>query len=408
MSANQPNQPQYETFFSAPIRKRAGRQPAARSTPVKPRPDNIPLAFGYPFDASFATAELAKATEEMLAAEGTKALQYGGGAGVAALRDYLLERARARGVEAGPENFLMTYGSSQGLDLMARCLADPGDLIITEAPTFFGGLRTFQMQQVEVKGAAVDRDGMNMDELEMLLVSSKAAGRKPKFVYVIPNFQNPTGTTMSLERRQRLLELADAYDFLILEDDAYVELRYEGESLPSIKSLDRSGRVVYAGTFSKIVAPGVRLGWLIGPAPIIAALSSTKTDGATGPFAASVVNQYCRDGDLDARIAWLRQEYKHRRDAMLGALEGNFPAGTGVRWSWPQGGFFVWLELPPHVDSREIYPAALANGVTYVDGPVCFPDGSGKNYMRLCFSYCSDDELREGIRRLADVIKEKL
>lgn len=402
------NLPQYDSFYSAPARQRAGRQPAARSTPVKPRPDNIPLAFGYPFAASFATAELAKATAEMLAAEGTMALQYGGGAGVSALRDFLLERLKKRGMPAEPENFLLTYGSSQGLELLARCFIDPGDLVITEAPTFFGGLRTIQSHLAEVKGATVDRDGMNTDELEMILVGGRAAGKKAKYVYVIPNFQNPTGTTMSLARRQRLLELADAYDFLIVEDDAYGELRFEGEPLPTLKSLDTSGRVIHLGTFSKIIAPGVRLGWVVGPTPIVGALAQTRTDGGTAPFAASAVNQYCRNGDLDQRISWLRQEYKHRRDAMLGALEEGFPAGTGVRWSWPEGGFFVWLELPPHVDSRDIYPDAVANGVTYVDGPVCFPDGGGKNYVRLCFSYCDDAQLREGIRRLAEVVKPKL
>ncbi len=409
MSANQPATPQYEAFYSLPAQKRAGRQPAARGAgTVKPRPDNVQLAFGYPFPGSFPIDDLTKATGEMLKAEGTSALQYGGGPGVTGLRDFLLERMAKRGMPAGPDNYLLTYGSAQGLELLARVLVDPGDLVITEAPTFFGGLRTFQMQLADVKGATVDKDGMNMDELEIILASAEAAGKKAKFVYVIPNFQNPTGTTMSLERRKRLLELADKYDFLIAEDDAYGELRFEGEDLPTLKSMDKSGRVVHFGTFSKIIAPGVRLGWVIGPAPLIATMTATRIDGGTAPFAASVVNQYCRSGDLDKRIAWLRKEYKQRRDAMLGALEENLPAGKGVSWSMPEGGFFVWLQLPTHVDSREIYAGAVANGVSFVDGPVCFPDGGGKNFVRLCFSFNDSEKLRQGIKRLAEVVAPKL
>ncbi len=383
------------------------KDPSAGFRSAKPREDNIPLAFGYPYQASFALAELTKAAADSLREEGVLTLQYGGGPSAENLRQYLFDRAVARGVSREGNDIVLTAGSMQALDIAGRALVDRDDVVMVEAPTYFGALRVFQSWGAQVVGFPLDEQGLVTSVLAEQLAAWRKAGRKtPKLMYVISNFHNPGGVTMSLERRRELLRLADEYDFLIVEDDAYGELRFEGQAVPSLKALDESRRVIQTGTFSKVVAPGVRLGWAIGPKLIIDEMNRVNAGGGLSTFVEGILYAFCRDGDLDARIGELRRNYRLRKDAMVSSLETHMPAG--VTWNNPEGGFFLWLEVPAEVDMDALAPKAREAGVTYVGGTAFYTDGRGKNYARLCFSFCDPEQLDLGIRRLAGLIKEQL
>jgi 2-aminoadipate transaminase len=384
-----------------------GRKDSSAAFRVRTRPDNIPLSFGYPYPDSFAVSEMIEATRKSLTEEGTLTLQYGGGPSNEAFRQFLFNRAAARGVSKEGNDILLTAGSMQALDLAGRALLDRGDLVLTEAPTYFGALRVFQNWGADVVGFPVDGDGLITSLLAAQLAAWREAGRRgPKLMYVIPNFQNPGGVTMSLERRRHLLRLAEEHDFLILEDDAYGELRFEGEDIPTLKALDTDRRVIQTGTFSKTVAPGVRLGWAIGPAMIIDEMSRVNVAGGLSTFVTGSLFAFCRDGDLDRRIAGLREGYRTRKDAMVASLETHMP--EGVTWNNPEGGFFLWIEAPAEVDLDALTPAAREAGITYVPGTAFYVDGRGRNYARLCFSFCSPEQLDRGIRILAGLVRGEI
>lgn len=384
-----------------------GRRDPTAALRGRTRPDNIPLSFGYPYPESFALPELAEAARRSLAEEGTLTLQYGGGPSNEAFRQQVLDRAVRRRVSREGNDILLTAGSMQALDLAGRTLVDRGDLVLVEAPTYFGALRVFGNWGAEVVGFPLDGQGLITSLLAEQLSAWKAAGRpSPKLMYVIPNFHNPGGVTMSLSRRLHLLALAQEHDFLVLEDDAYGELRLEGEDLPSLKALDTDGRVIHTGTFSKIVAPGVRLGWAIGPAGLIEEMGRVNVAGGLSTFVTGALHAFCRDGDLDRRIAGLKEGYRRRRDAMVAGLETHMP--PGVTWNNPEGGFFLWLEVPAEVDMEALAPAAREAGITYVAGTAFYVDGRGRNHARLCFSFCSPEELDRGIQILAGLIKAEM
>jgi 2-aminoadipate transaminase len=365
------------------------------------RPDNIPLAYGYPFPGSFPIDQLVASASEALKTEGTGALQYGGGPSVRGLRSLLAKRFLARGLTVPDDEVMVTTGSNQAIDLTARLFLSHGDRAMCEAPTFFAAMRIMQLTEAEVIGMPVDEHGLDVDYLERWLKGERAAGRSiPKLFYCIANFQNPTGTTLTMQRREKFLALAREYDFVILEDDAYGELWFNNPPPTAMRAMDKEGRVIYTSTFSKIVAPGVRLGWAVATPEIIGAFNSLKSDGGTGPLAQAIVYHYCEGNSLDARISWLRSEYMRRYKAMEAALKKYMPADS--TFAVPKGGFFVWLTIPG-VDTKAMYPDAVANGVTYVDGPQFFPDGSGAASMRLCFSFCDEATITEGIKRLAEV-----
>jgi len=394
----------YRRFLSkaASVRK----DPSA-SFRGKARPDNIPLAFGYPYPDSFPIAAMTKAAAASLAEEGTLTLQYGGGPSAESLRQYLFDRAARHGVAKEGNDILLTAGSMQALDVAGRTLLDIDDTVMVEAPTYFGALRVFQNWGAQIVGFPLDDQGLVTDVVAQQLAAWRAGGRAiPKVFYVIPNFHNPGGVTMSLERRKALLKLAADYDFLILEDDAYGELRFEGQPVPSLKALDTDLRVIQTGTFSKVVAPGVRLGWAIGPAPLIEEMNRINVGGGLSTFVEGVLYAFCRDGDLDARITELRRNYRLRKDAMVASLETHMPAG--VAWNNPEGGFFLWLEVPAEVDMEKLAPKAREAGITYVGGTAFFTDGRGKNYARLCFSFCTPADLDKAVGTLASLIKEEL
>ena len=371
------------------------------------RTDNIPLSFGFPYPSSFPIEELTRAAATSLAQEGTGSLQYSGGPSRKKLPEFLFDRAVARGVSREGNDILLTAGSMQALDLAGRALINPGDVVATEAPTYFGGLRIFQNWGAKIVGFPLDSQGLVTDVLARQLAAWREAGKPtPKLMYVISNFHNPGGVTMSLPRRRALLGLAEEYDFLVLEDDAYGELRFAGEDLPSLKALDEGRRVIHTSTFSKVVAPGVRLGWAIGPEGLVKEMGNVNQGGGLSNFIIGVLYAFCRDGDLDERIANLRQGYRRRKDTMVASLETHMP--KGVTWNDPEGGFFLWLEVPAEVDMTALAPKARELGVTYVGGSAFFADGRGKNHARLCFSFCDGEILDEGIAKLAELIQAEM
>ena len=369
----------------------------------------IPLTYGFPDPGSFPVAEVTEATRAALAARPGDALQYGPIAGAVPLLELLVAKLAGEGIRATPENLLVTAGGSQGIDIVTHLVIDPGDAMLVEAPTFIGALQTFRNAEARIFEVPLDPHGLDVDALESRLASLAADGIRPKLLYTIPTFQNPAGVTLSAERRPRLVELARRHRFLILEDDAYSELRFDGEPLPSLYSLDPEGHVVQVRTFSKILAAGLRLGYVVAPAVLQSRLLQLKVDVGTSPFGSHVAATYASDGAsltgrLDAHIVRLRAIYRERRDAMMGALEEFAP--DGVTWTVPSGGFFTWVTLPEGLDAVELLPAARAAGVDYIPGPSYFAAGGGSRHVRLAFSFLPPADLIEGVRRLMGVVAQ--
>jgi 2-aminoadipate transaminase len=395
----------YKRFLSRVAVER--KDPSSQFRGGKLRPDNVPLSFGYPYAESLPVADLTRATAASLAEEGQLTLQYGGGPSSEQLRKLLFERVIRRGVKAQGNDVLLTAGSMQGLDLVGRVLLDPGDLVMVEAPTYFGALRVFQTWRAQIVGFPLDGEGLVTDAVEAQLARWRQDGRPiPKLFYVIADFHNPGGVTMSLRRRRALLDLAEKYDFLILDDNAYGELRFEGQGAPLLKAMDDNLRVIHTGTFSKTIAPGVRLGWVVGPQPLIEEMTRVNVGGGLSTFVTGALYAFVRDGDLDRRIDGLRTEYRRRKDAMVSSLETHMP--EGVTWNNPEGGFFLWLEVPAEVDMEATAAKARDLGVTFVGGTAFFTDGRGRNYARLCFSFCDNEQLERGVGILAGLVKEQV
>jgi 2-aminoadipate transaminase len=362
------------------------------------------LAFGFPFPDSFPQAELTDAVEAVFAEEGAQALQYGGGAYADRLRETVRERAADRGIDAGPDEVTITNGATHAIDSVCQAFLEPGDALVVEAPTFMGALSVFRNYGVEIVSAPTDADGLDVDALADLLAARREAGEPaPKLVYTIPNFQNPTGTTMPEPRRRRLLDLAAEHGMGVLEDDAYGALRYDGDPVPPLRALDDDGRVIRVGTFSKTVAPGVRLGWAIADPGVVEALD-TVAAGGTNTFTRSVVGRYCDAGGLDEALPALRAAYRRRRDRALDALDAHMPADA--TWTEPEGGFFVWVELPG-VDTTAMLDDAIDAGVTYLPGSMFYPEDGGANHVRLSYSYEEPDAVERGIRRLAETVERR-
>jgi DNA-binding transcriptional MocR family regulator len=370
---------------------------------VTERPHIISMAGGLPAPELFPIDELVVLTREVLEQEGSRALQYASTEGNAALRARIAALMRARqGIEVDPETILITSGSQQGLDLLGKVFLDPGDVVLCESPTYVGAisaLRVFQPRFVEVD---TDDEGMLPEDLERKL----AAEPRVKMIYVIPDFQNPTGRCWSEGRRRRLLELASRHDVVVIEDAPYAELRYSGQAAPSIASLDRAGMVVYLGTFSKTFCPGLRIGWLTGPRAIFekCVLVKQGADLHTSDFSQRIIARYYDRYDFGARVDWLRAVYRTRRDAMLAAIDREMP--PGVRATRPEGGLFLWLELPPEINARTLLEHAIAREVAFVPGGSFFPNGGHDNTLRLNFSNQTEERIAEGIRRLAAALRE--
>jgi 2-aminoadipate transaminase len=371
-------------------------------------PDIISFGGGMPAPEVFPVDEFREACDRVLRDLGAKALQYGATEGYGPLREMIADNARHNGIEATTDNILITSGAQQALDLLGKILINPGDRILVENPAYLGALQAWNAYQAEYISISMDDDGMITDALEEGLRNG------PKFIYVLPNFQNPTGVTLSLERRKRLIELADQYGVPIVEDDPYGQLRFEGDPLPSIVSLDDQyrggcdpcyhGNVIYLGTFSKILAPGLRLAWVIAPPEIIRRLVQAKqgADLQTATFNQIVAHEVAKDGFIDRHIPVIRECYRERRDAMLAAMDGYFP--PGVDWTHPNGGLFLWGTIPEHLDAADVLKDAIQEKVAFVPGGPFHATGGGANTMRLNFSYCTPEIIREGISRLGRVL----
>ena len=366
----------------------------------------ISFIFGFPDPASLPAAEVAATTRQVLGERGHAALQYGDNAGYSGLIDALIVKlARDQGITAARENILITAGGSQAIDLLLDTLVDWGDTIVSEMPTWLGAVQAFQSTGANVVSIPIDEEGIDVAILERELRRLRSEGTTPKFIYANANFQNPTGATMPVSRRRALLALARAAGTLLIEDDAYFDLRYDGDPMPAIYSLDDGATVVYMGTLSKTMGPGMRLGWLVGPPRLIRRVSALKVDGGTNVFGAHVAAEWLPER-LTPHVHRLREVYHRRRDLMLAALERHMPSGT--TWTVPLGGFFIWVTLPNGIDAERMLPQVQELGVEYLPGAACYADNAGENQIRLSFSFVEDDLIEPGIRIIGDVARSEL
>jgi 2-aminoadipate transaminase len=372
-------------------------------------PGFISLAGGLPNPQAFPIDIIHECIEKVFKTDIHNALQYGTTEGLPQLRNVLAQRMRdKKNIDCELHDILITSGAQQALSFVAFNLLDPGDTYITSAPTYLGALQAFHAYQGDCECIPMNDEGIDIDSLRRNLKRLHRTGITPKFLYAVATFQNPSGESISLEHRKELIEIASEYDFLIIEDDPYGELVFEGESIPSIKSLDTKGRVIYIGTFSKVLAPGFRLAWVIASEEIINKFALTKqsSDLCSNMFVQYIAYEYIKGGYLDKQIQHIKQLYRHKRDVMIKALEKYFP--EGAKWTVPGGGMFLWVTLPKNVNTRLMFKRAVAKKVAYVVGDAFYPDSSNYNSMRLNFSYSEDDVIIEGIKRLAEVIKEEM
>ncbi len=375
------------------------------------QPDIISFAGGLPAPEVFPVKEFEEACVRVLHERGAAALQYGTTEGYLPLREMIAQHTRRFGIDVTPDNIMITSGSQQALDLLGKVFINPGDRIVVESPTYLGALQAWNMYGAEYVTVPSDENGMIVEELEAVL----RAG--PKFIYALPNFQNPTGVTIPLERRLRLVELADRYGVPIIEDDPYRALRFEGSHVPPLVVLDEklhvqnghyTGNVIYLSTFSKTLAPGIRLAWVIAPPEVISKLVTAKqgADLHTSTFNQMVAYEVGKDGFIDRHVNHIIDVYRERRDVMLDSLVENMPAG--VKWTHPQGGLFLWTSLPEPLNSIDLFKAAVKEKVAFVPGESFYPLGGGYNTMRLNFSNATPEAINEGISRLAFVIRKQL
>lgn len=395
-----------EKDFSAYLSERGSRAGDALMTDPTSSKDYISFIYGFPDSDSLPAATIATATNDVLTNNPVWSLQYGPVNGPPAIREALLAKLkRDQGINAGMDEILVTAGSSHAISLIVQLLVNPGETIIAEAPTFLGFFDDVVNTGAHIANIEIDEDGMRVDQLEQALADLKKAGKRCSMIYVLPNYQNPTGVSTTLDRRKRIVELAEEYDTLIVEDDAYFDLRYDGDAIPTIYSLDPNQRTIYLGTLSKTLAAGFRIGWAVAPAPLVRRLAALKTDGGTNIFNSYVAAAWLPD-NFERHVAELRQIYGTRRDLLLAALEKYMPEGT--TWSVPHGGFFVWLTVPEGVNTATMLPQAREIGIEYLPGVACYFDDNGKNAMRLSFSFAHDDVIDEGIRRLGDLIRAEM
>lgn len=378
---------------------------------VANRPEVVSLAGGAPYVSALPLDAVGEMLERIAVDDGATSLQYGIGQGTLELRERICEMMALSGIDgelgASPEDVVVTVGGQQALDLVARLFLDPGDVVLAEGPTYVGALGAFQAAQAEVVHLAMDDDGLVPEALEEAIGRVAADGRRAKFLYTIPTYQNPAGVTLSDERRERVLEICDRAGLLIVEDDPYGQLGFEGEAPAPLRARRRDG-VFYLSTFSKTFAPGLRVGWLLAPPAVRDKLVVASEAQILCPsaFAQAAVTQYFATMPWYEQLKSYREIYRERRDALLGALGQLMPEGT--TWTRPGGGLFVWATLPHGLDAKEMMPRALNARVAYVPGTGFFADGGGRANLRLNFSFSSPERIREGVRRLAGVVDEEL
>lgn len=373
---------------------------------VANRPEVVSLAGGMPNIADLPLDVVGDAVRTLIVEHGTRAMQYGSGQGEPRIREQICEVMSLEGIDAHPDDVTVTVGSQQGLDLVTRIFCDPGDVILAEAPSYVGALGTFSSYQTQVVHVAMDDDGIQVDALRQAHAAVLASGRRPKFLYTIPNFNNPSGISQSLERRKELIEACRDLDLLIVEDNPYGLLRLEGAPLPALRSMD-ADQVIYLGSFSKTFAPGFRVGWVLAPHAVREKLVLAQESATLCPpvFSQMAISTYLENHDWKAQIESFKDMYRARRDAMLDALREYMPPGT--TWTVPGGGFFVWVTLPEGLDAQAMLPRAVTARVAFTPGTAFYADGLGSRNMRLSFCFPTPERIREGVRRLADVVNRE-
>jgi 2-aminoadipate transaminase len=372
------------------------------------QPSIISFAGGLPGPETFPVKDLEEIACQVLRERGAVALQYGPTEGEVTLRMEVAKWLSRENPAINPENILITSGSQQGLDIVSKVFLDPKDIVIVELPSYIGGLQAFSAYRAKMIGVPQDDQGMKMDLLEKTLGKLASKAKKPKFIYVVPDFQNPSGVTMSLERRKRLLELAYQYEIPIVEDSPYRDLRYTGKPAPAIYGMDTEDQVIVLGTFSKLLCPGLRLAWIMAPVEWMDRMVVAKQgmDLCSPTFTQLMVAEYLRRGLLHEQVETIRKLYGIKLEVMLKALREHMP--KDVKWSKPQGGLFLWVTLPKNMSANELFKEAIEKKVAYVVGSAFHCNGKGQNTMRINFSYSTEEQIEVGIKRLASVIKENL
>jgi 2-aminoadipate transaminase len=374
---------------------------------VASRPEVVSLAGGMPNISGLPLDVVSAAIADLVLTQGPVAMQYGSGQGVPELREQITDVMALEGIRAHPDDVVVTVGSQQAVDLVTRVFCDPGDVVICEAPSYVGALGVFKAYQCEVVHAEMDANGLVPEALRQAITATRAAGRRIKFLYTIPNFHNPAGVTLSAPRRREILEICRSEEILVVEDNPYGLLGFEAEPLRALRADEPEG-VIYLGSFSKTFAPGFRVGWALAPHTVREKLVLAQESATLCPpqFSQMAVSAYLAAHDWQGQIKQFREMYRERRDAMVEALQDLMPASC--RWNVPDGGFYVWLTLPPGIDAKAMLPRAVTARVAYVPGTAFFADGFGSSAMRLSYCYPTPERIREGVRRLAGVVEAEL
>jgi 2-aminoadipate transaminase len=372
------------------------------------QPDIISFAGGLPAPESFPVEELKAITQQVMENDAVAALQYDATEGLMELRQTLVNKYQQEGVNCSLDNLIITTASQQGLDLLGKVFINRGDKIICGLPSYLGGLSAFGAYGAQMVGIPLDDQGMSAKLLKKELEQMKQAGEKPKFIYIIPDFQNPAGITMPEERRLEIIDIAHEYDVLIVEDSPYREVRFDGEPQRFMYQLDGTGHVITLGTFSKIVAPGFRIGWVLAHPDVLDKIVVAKqsSDLCTPTFVQKIAAKYMQSPAFDKNLAKTINLYKHRRDVMLEGFRKYMP--EGVTWTEPEGGLFLFVTLPNYLDAEKLLLKAIDKKVAFVSGNVFYCNGKGQNTMRLNFSFANDEKNKEGVKRLAETIKEAM
>ena len=396
-----------DSIFSD-MSKRSKRSVIREILKLTQQPDIISFAGGLPAPKSFPIDDLKEIVNRVLYEDGPAALQYDATEGVKELRETLVKKYQLEGVDCSVDNLIITTASQQGLDLLGKTFINKGDKVICSLPSYLGGISAFMSYGAEMVGIQLDENGMRSDMLEDVLLKMKNQGEKPKFIYIIPDFQNPTGITMPKQRRLDIIKIAIKYDVLIVEDSPYREIRFEGKHEPMIYQLDNTGQVITLGTFSKIVAPGFRIGWILAHPKILDKIVVLKqsADLCTATFVQKIAAKYMQSPHFEINLKHTIKMYRQRRDIMLAGFKRHMP--KEVSWTEPEGGLFLFVTLPHYIDAQELFYKAVEKKVAFVIGTVFYADGSGENTMRLNFSFVNNEKNREGVKRLAEVIKEEI
>ncbi len=402
-----------QTRFDSYVERYAARTKGMTASEIRAlfavasRPEVVSLAGGMPNIAGLPLDVVGDAVRDVVLEDGPVAMQYGSGQGDPRLREQICDVMALEGIEAHPDDVVVTVGSQQAVDLVTRVFCDPGDVVICEAPSYVGALGVFRAYQCEVVHVAMDDDGVQPEALEQAIAAVAAAGKKAKFFYTIPNFHNPAGVSLSPERRDRVLDICRRAGLLVLEDNPYGLLGFDGDPVPALRADEAEG-VVYLGSFSKTFAPGFRVGWALAPHAVREKLVLAQESATLCPpvFSQFAVSAYLTRHDWLGQVKDFREMYRERRDAMLAALAEQMPAAT--TWTRPGGGFYVWLTLPGGLDAKAMLPRAVTNRVAYVPGTAFYADGFGSQCMRLSYCHPTPQRITEGVRRLGAVIKEEL